>query len=272
MRLLTAGCSAEIGPDSLVATLALDGVVLLRQADVHDVRTLLGWWAEPVSHPHQAAEGLTVIAPGEVPTRSTGNEAGFTSRGLPPHTDRSGHSQAPSLLATVMVSPAPPGGRALLVDGAAVLANLRRQFDEPAIAGLRLRTQDGGLATSVFEFDGDLIRIRYRDDPVARPANAAGREDVVARLRRLIVAATTSRPLRAGDGYILHNHRFLHGRTGFTGGRRLVRLLAKVKDSHPYAWLNRGFSSAGSESTGSGGERSRPCAARCRVVEGSTTG
>src|SRR4051794_18513061 len=63
MRLVEAGHAVELSPDLLPATLARDGVVLIQGASVAEVRALLDRWTVPVEHPHQVAEGLTVIAP-----------------------------------------------------------------------------------------------------------------------------------------------------------------------------------------------------------------
>lgn len=82
-------------------------------------------------------------------------------------------------------------------------------------------------------------KIRFRDDPLATPWTDGDR-DIVAALRESISVATRSLPLSAGDGYILHNHRYLHGRSSFAGHRQLVRMLASVTCAR-LSWLNQGF-------------------------------
>ena len=271
MRLLEAGCAAEVDPDLLPFTLARDGLVLIRHGSVGQVKTLLDPWTKPVGHPHQATPGLTVITPRD-PADDAENEAGFTDAPLPPHTDRSLHAQPPSVLATVMISPARSGGSALLVDGARVLTLLRHCLDEAAITSLRLKPTSGGPGPPVVELSDGHARIRYRSDQVADPHSVVGREDAVTELRRLISATIEVLNLTACDGYLVHNHRFLHGRTGFSGSRRMVRLLAEVDRDHPYAWLNRGFPIATAQTQiGRDSQRGvRP--ARCRIVEGAVTG
>ncbi|WP_369797512.1 TauD/TfdA family dioxygenase [Nocardia sp. CNY236] len=44
--------------------------------------------------------------------------------------------------------------------------------------------------------------------------------------------------LEPGDGYVLHNHRWLHGRTAFTGDRVMYRLSL---DPHPEFAIRSGF-------------------------------
>ncbi|MFD2762928.1 TauD/TfdA family dioxygenase [Micromonospora eburnea] len=240
MRLLAAGCVAEIDAGRVPSALARDGLVFIRQGSVDGVRELLDQWTEPVSHPHQSTDGLTVIVPRQRAVDGE-NEAGFSAAALSAHTDRSLVARPPSVLATVMVVPALTGGESVLVDGARVLALLRNEFDDGVIAGLRLRPRGGGDGQPLIELRGGLARFRYRDDQIGNPSSVSGREDVVAALRRLIAATRRSFRLAAGDGYLVHNHRVLHGRTAFSGSRRLVRLLAEVDGGHPYAWLNRGF-------------------------------
>ena len=244
MRLLDGG-AAEIDAGLVPTVLARDGVVLIRQGGVPDVKELLAAWTEPVDHPHQSGEGITLIAPREL-SDSADNKAGFSRAFLSPHTDRSLQDQPPSLVAAVMQSPARKGGESLLVDGARVLRLLHQDFPGSVIAGLRLITATGGVGSAVVDARAGFASFRYRDDRVAYPCGSAGREDAVAALRHLIRATANTVNLAAGDGYLIHNHRVLHGRTAFSGGRRLVRLLATVNTDHPYAWLNRGFRFASS--------------------------
>ncbi|GAB3934463.1 hypothetical protein GCM10027614_07520 [Micromonospora vulcania] len=77
MLLVEAEHEVEVNPDLLPATLARDGVVLIEQGTVAEVRALLDRWTVPVDHPHQVADGLTVIAP-RVRSDVSDNEAGFT--------------------------------------------------------------------------------------------------------------------------------------------------------------------------------------------------
>jgi hypothetical protein len=217
---------------------ARDGLVMIRQGSVEGVRALLAGWTEPVRHPHDREAGLTIVTPQPTPDGFEGL-TGFTRARLAPHTDRSLQPEPPSLLAAVMISPAVSGGHALLVDGAQVLAGLRRSFTHATIGNLRLQPADGNAVPVVLASNG-LARIRFRDDRIAVPASASDDQQVVDALRDLVAAATTSVRLGPGDGYIVHNHRYLHGRSSFAGDRRLGRMLAKV-GRHRLAWLNQGF-------------------------------
>ncbi|WP_204985207.1 NUDIX domain-containing protein [Micromonospora globbae] len=57
------------------------------------------------------------------------------------------------------------------------------------LAGLRLRLSSGDEGPLLADRHGDLIRLRYRDDQVARPHSDGGRDDVTVALRQMIVAA-----------------------------------------------------------------------------------
>ncbi|TCC00530.1 hypothetical protein E0H26_02265 [Micromonospora zingiberis] len=245
MRLLETDGGTQIAADQIPAILARDGIVLIKQGGVAEVRELLDTWTEPVDHPHQAGAGLTIISPREVPDHLE-NVAGFSRGLLSPHTDRSLHDQPPSLVAALMVSGAPDGGEGVLVDGARVLRQLRLDHAESVLAGLRLVTAEGARDVAVLDMRTGLIRIRYRDDDVAQPHSTYGPGDPAAEFRHLVRVTARTVHLAAGDGYLIHNHRILHGRAEFSGDRLLVRLLAKVKSGHPYAWLNRGFQRADS--------------------------
>jgi alpha-ketoglutarate-dependent taurine dioxygenase len=237
MRLLAASGSAELAQDAVADHLARDGLVMIRRGSVSEIRALLTDWAEPYAHPHDHEPGLTAITPYPRVDTTTG-DAGFTRARLLPHTDRSLHPEPPSVLAAVMVSPAASGGHTLLADGAEVLRTLRRVRPLAAVSRLRLRTASGDLVP-IFVVREGLARIRFRDDPLATPW-MDGDRGVVAALRESISAATRSLPLSAGDGYVLHNHRYLHGRSSFTGHRYLVRILASVTCAR-LSWLNQGF-------------------------------
>ncbi|MEV1017049.1 TauD/TfdA family dioxygenase [Micromonospora sp. NPDC049751] len=210
MRLVEAGRQAEVSPDLMPGVLARDGVVLIRQGSIAEVRALLDRWTVPVDHPHQVAGGLTVIEP-RLQRREDENEAGFTDLGLSPHTDRSLHAQPPSVLATLMLTPAMAGGDATLVDGARVLGVVRQHVGDSEIADLRLRTATGRPGPAVVEISVGHARIRYRDDRIAGPYSTNGCTDLVVTPRRLIAETAQTLHLGTGDGYLVHNYRFCTG-------------------------------------------------------------
>lgn len=226
------------GVETVADRLTTDGLIMLHHADVPGVRQLLATWTRLARHPDDREPGLTVIEPRAELAQKDGM-AGFGRATLLPHTDRSLDSDPPSLLASVMIRPAKRGGEVLLVDGAKVLSELVDVFGFAVVAELRLRSRYQEIFPVIGLQDG-LARIRFRSDELADLDEGNDCREIVAAWRRLVSAATRVR-FRAGDGYLLHNHRYLHGRLGYAGPRRLARLLATVADGHRLSWLNRGF-------------------------------
>lgn len=241
MRLHMAACDVELSVGDVVEGLANQGLVMIREAGASEVRDLLARWAVPVRHPHEREPGLTIVAP-RLGSNDANGLAGFGRSGLVPHTDRSLDPNPPSLLAVVMLSPG-DGGDGLLVDGARLLATLCRSFGRSAVGSLRLRTRDGTTVPVVQAVEG-LERIRFRADRLASLYSDSGHAAVVKAWQQQVSQPTLLR-LGVGDGYLVHNHRYLHGRSSFTGPRRLARFLAKIDDGHRLAWLNKGFRVAG---------------------------
>ncbi|GGM06611.1 TauD/TfdA family dioxygenase [Micromonospora yangpuensis] len=241
MRLLRADGDTEIERTLAPAVLARDGLVLVKQCAVAELTEFLQSWTRPFKHPHETRAGLTVIRASRGASGSA-NLAAFSCAALRPHTDRSLHPRPPAIVASVMVQPASVGGHALLVDGATLSASLVDRCGSATVARLRLTDANGRVGPVIATLDSDgLAQFRYRDDEIARPD---GPTDAVMALRQLIAQTTRQLTLQVGEGYILHNHRILHGRTAFTGSRQLIRLLGTVDDDHPHAWLNQGFPSA----------------------------
>ena len=192
-----------------------------------------------VLHPDSDARGLTTLTD-LGPAADRPNAAGFSRRELLPHTDRSGTADPPALLMTTCATPSITGGTCLLVDGKAVHDDLARTAP-PAVAALLHRGSVlfggvGGHLGSVLA-DGPaisttapgatstggarrMIRLRLDDLVMLSPQVAVW----LPALRAAIDRHTLTADLDAGEGYLLDNHRWLHGRTAYTGPRTLYRL------------------------------------------------
>jgi hypothetical protein len=218
------------------ARLASDGVVLFAHAGRDRLASAMTGWAEFREHPDADESGFTVIAP-RADGRDSGR-AGFSRARIPPHTDRALTPRPPTLVAVVIEHSAEVGGQVLLAD-ARRCAGLSQ---DPGTASLTLEGRVAG-AWPVLESNEGLVRLRYRDDTVGRPraADEQGRR-LLSRIRRLSACPVILR-LGTGEGYIVHNHRVLHGRESFQGYRRAARLLADVRPDHRFSWLNHGFAS-----------------------------
>ncbi|MEU0253124.1 TauD/TfdA family dioxygenase [Streptomyces sp. NPDC006184] len=186
-------------------------------------------------HPHGAPDGLTLIHN----TGSHAHRAGFAglSNGeLLPHTERSGTPTPPRLILLVCLQPASAGGETLLADGRDVHARLVSENRAAAVALCQPRTAyfgaGAGHASQVFTIQADgRISIRLRQDGLARWSPIV--QPYLPILRSAIAASHRRLTLRAGQGYLLDNHRWLHARTRFTGDRRLLRALGEPRFALP---------------------------------------
>lgn len=198
----------------------------------------LASWTVVRPHPHAGSDAFTVIEPRSATTESGGD--GFSYGAVAPHTDRALLSRPPALAAVLVDQPAQAGGRSLLVDLRAdwwfrVLARSSRVESD-----LRLHAADGSL-WPVVEAAHGLVRVRFRDDDLARPRWSGIKGRILLARVQALAARPVAFRLGAGEGYLVHNHRLLHGRTAFQGYRRVMRLLADVRPEHRYGWLNDGF-------------------------------
>lgn len=218
-------CQDEHTVAGLVSALAECGFVLfygvinsghlLRLA--HSIATI-------VPHRDSDAAGLTAIT--DVGGHARSGFAGFSARALDPHTDRSGVADPPVLLMMSCGQPASSGGECVLVDGKAVYNDLAESSPEALKALSTPRSVLFGGATghlgSIFTRISDRIAIRLRLDELAQISPAVARW--LPFLRATIDRHANSFRLNAGQGYILDNCRWLHGRLAFSGRRMMYRV------------------------------------------------
>lgn len=224
---------SRTAPTDAVAELARVGLVLLEWVDgVTALRSAASGLFAVAAHRDSGADGVTMIADrGRLATMP--GMAGFGAAALPVHTDRSGVAEPPALLMTVCLRSADTGGEALLVDGQAVYEDLA-EHDPAALDALStprsvLFGSAGGHLGAVFTpTAAGRVAVRLRRDGLVRfsPSVARALPALDAALDRHTRAVRFS----AGEGYLLDNHRWLHGRRGFTGPRVLGRVLG---NPHP---------------------------------------
>jgi hypothetical protein len=187
-------------------------------------------WSVGMVVPHRDADaaGVTMLA-GTEPAPQPGY-AGLSRRQLTPHTDGTAVTRPPTLVMLVCARPAPSGGEALLVDGRAVYAALQKHAPDAARAltrpdAARFGSSPGRLSP-VFELaPAGRVVVRFRDDDLAvfSPHTHAA----LPTLRRLIADHTIVLPLEAGQGYLVQNGWWLHGRTRFASQRLAWRILVE---------------------------------------------
>ena len=177
------------------------------------------------AHRDAAPDGVTEIT--DLGATAPGYAA-FTDSELIPHTDGSSVSDPPELLLLTCVQPASQGGATLVADGALIMATLAaknpaalRSLSAPRAAFFG--PADGYLG-AVFEPAGpDRMRIRLRLDDLVRFSTHTAA--VVPLLRTVISRHLKTLHLGPGDGVLLCNTRWLHGRAPFEGHRTMLRIL-----------------------------------------------
>ncbi|GAA4875861.1 hypothetical protein GCM10023222_35060 [Saccharopolyspora cebuensis] len=224
----------------MVVKLVEDGIVLVDgihdQGDLLDLARSLG-----VVTPHRDSDGdgvTTIATIGALGQRS--GFAGFSTDALNPHTDRSGIPCPPTLLLMACRQPATVGGECVLIDGRAVHRDLAR-FEPQALHALTTPRSalfgGAGYLGSLFEPTTDgLVAVRVRFDDLAQFSPDVTRW--LPALRDAIDRHTITVNLSAGQGYVLNNRRWLHGRRAFTGQRKMYRVNAEPRD---YLAIPAGF-------------------------------
>jgi alpha-ketoglutarate-dependent taurine dioxygenase len=161
---------------------------------------------------------------------SSAGHLGFRQDGLFPHTDRSGLPRPPDLLAFWIETQSRVGGSALFVDGYELFERLSQTAPEDLQClmspGSAVFKSEGGLIeSSIFSIDEGRLRVRFRFDNMVylSPAAAKAVDKLVAAVGEL----TLCERLRSGQGYVVDNTRWLHGRTHFIGARSAYRLLLR---------------------------------------------
>ena len=124
------------------------------------------------------------------------------------------------------------GGESILVDGRHLVETIKKE--EEALFRLisnpkhtSFRGDDGVFRPRpIFDKNTSILRFRF-DDGIQVSASLV---EQFPRLRQLIYEHAYVVSMSPGQSYLVDNHRFLHGRTSFTGNRELLRVLAY---SHP---------------------------------------
>jgi hypothetical protein len=161
---------------------------------------------------------------------------GFSPSELLPHTDRSGVAAPPGLIILVCQKPAPSGGATILADGLTIYRHFSR-FQPDALEALSAPRSavfggsDPLYIGSVFApLEDGRVYTRFRADGLGY--YSAPILSAVTKLQDAISQFTTSFLLGAGEGYIVQNGRWFHGRTTFSGSREVLRVLVEEGDGH----------------------------------------
>ncbi|MCA2185690.1 TauD/TfdA family dioxygenase [Nonomuraea cavernae] len=227
--------------------LAQHGIILFSGATLNELKSALNDWTVPYRHPHDVSPGVTVIRPNLI---GETNAQGFTYEALPLHTDRAQVDSQPTIICCLYTQEAAVGGESLLLDGAEIAHSLLCRNLLAMADNVVLLSKGNRWRTVIKPYDSYAgFRIRYRNDSIARPHVTTCDARPLLDAFEAKVASPLVYALHAGEGYLIHNHRVLHGRYAFTGDRAAIRLLAKVARSSRSRSLNHGFSLRGYSST-----------------------
>ncbi|KAL4934976.1 hypothetical protein BDV06DRAFT_141358 [Aspergillus oleicola] len=155
---------------------------------------------------------------------------GYSSEELYFHTDRSGWERPPRILVSNLKSKSTDGGASMLADTSRIIQEIKDQgggFYELITDSKHssFRSDDGVFVPRpIFNEVTSLFRFRF-DDGIQLSASLVIR---FPQLLDIMYRNSFAVPLQQGQGYFVDNHRFLHGRTSFTGARELLRALVDV--------------------------------------------
>jgi hypothetical protein len=191
-----------------------------------------------VPHRDSDRDGVTTLAGAERSSRPLPGYLGFSAKELVPHTDGSSVASPPPLVMLACAVPAPHGGETLVVDGAEIYDRLRheapavlQQLSQPRSA--RFGAEEGYLG-SIFEYvirdqpDSDgRMSVRFRWDGLSAfaPPTAA----VLPQFLDLVREVALEFALHSGQGYLVQNGRWLHGRRAYRGYRCAYRILIRSR-------------------------------------------
>ncbi|KAL3468542.1 hypothetical protein BJX64DRAFT_246192 [Aspergillus heterothallicus] len=146
------------------------------------------------------------------------------------HTDRSGWECPPRIVMSTLATKSTTGGESLLADGTRILESIKKQDDGfyKLITSSRhssFVSEDGELVPRpIFNETSNIFRFRF-DDSIQLSASLVVR---FPQLLDILYRNSYAVSLQEGQGYLLDNHRYLHGRTSFTGSRELLRALVNL--------------------------------------------
>jgi alpha-ketoglutarate-dependent taurine dioxygenase len=196
------------------------GIRLVSGLAESEFARLVGSYGELYQHPDANEGSTTVIVPDG---RLAAAGLGFTRSRLALHTDRSSLPLPPRYVAMYMRQHDPfCGGNPKFADVQMAVSSINTEDLE------KVTIRETGTERSVPLLVNSTSRaIRYRDDGFW---TLDGPRALVRELRRRVELLTLEVDwLRSGDGYIVDNHRFIHGRTEIRSrDRAVVRFLVNA--------------------------------------------
>lgn len=235
--------------DCMVDALEKDGLVTFNNiTSRQDLIALSQTLGTIVEHRDSDPDGVTRIIKRHEWSSKEGY-LGFSSNYLPFHTDGSAVPKPPAFIIMLCHESAEVGGVSLLADGKQIYRVLAEEF--PHLLKVLMTPNSvvfGGteisFVSSIFSTleDGNIC-IRFRYDNLGYCSEAVSA--VLPRFLEIINRYSISFLLKKGQGYIIQNGRWLHGRTAFQGAREMSRVLVNRCNEIPIVrQVHLGFSPA----------------------------
>jgi alpha-ketoglutarate-dependent taurine dioxygenase len=237
-----------IDPIEIYRKLDSQGLVLFHLPQPLRRPMFIDWFTQCfrlIFHPDSQGDGLTIVRQSRR-TRSHQSTRGFTDAALPLHVDGAGQAIPPPVICTLLLREPESGGASILADGREAVRQISLQHPDE----YETLTHPGSILISdrpYSLFDHVQIKsrlvIRFRDDGVLVPASPIVKR-AIDLFRQLLDMEEITISLRQGQGFLAHNHRWLHGRSAFAGPRIVGRLLGECPSRSDFAVLNLGFQNA----------------------------
>ncbi|KAH7341397.1 hypothetical protein B0J17DRAFT_646369 [Rhizoctonia solani] len=168
-------------------------------------------------------------------------DTAYTNLALGAHTDTTYLSDPCGLQLFHLLSHEGTGGKTLLVDGFYAAAKLREKYPShyELLTEVKISAHAAGDADSLYipdepfsilkkDLHGDLVRVRYNNDDRSAlkyidPVLVDDWYDALRSWNRCLTSPDAELwvQLTAGTAIVVDNHRVLHGRSAFTGKRRM---------------------------------------------------
>ncbi|CAE6465639.1 unnamed protein product [Rhizoctonia solani] len=168
-------------------------------------------------------------------------DTAYTNLALGAHTDTTYLSDPCGLQLFHLLSHEGTGGKTLLVDGFYAAAKLREKYPShyELLTEVKISAHAAGDADSLYipdepfsilkkDLNGDLMRVRYNNDDRSAlryidPVLVDDWYDALRSWNRCLTSPDAELwvKLTAGNAVVVDNHRVLHGRSAFTGKRRM---------------------------------------------------
>ncbi|KAL5360944.1 Clavaminate synthase-like protein [Aspergillus floccosus] len=146
------------------------------------------------------------------------------------HTAHSGWDHPPRVLMSALQTKSTTGGESIFVDTKLVIKTIKEQNPSLYIfitspKHISFRTDEGQFVPRpIYDEQADLFRFRF-DDGIQFSASENSRAfELLDTMSRNAFYVS----LEPGQGYVIDNHRFLHGQTSTSGPRELLRVLINI--------------------------------------------